>query len=123
MGRPERAEEYVCRGFDLLSPDQKWYGLPAPLYLAQGMLMSAQGKSERATMSFKEAANINRRYGLPWAEGRVLHEWGVMVGKMGNKRAATEKLHSALALYQKVDAKKDVKKVLAQLEALDRTAG
>ena len=65
MGQSEKAAEYADRGFELMKPDQNWYGLPAPMHLARGMLAAARKDWNTATESFDKAIQINRQYQLP----------------------------------------------------------
>jgi len=121
MGQPAKGAEHVAGGFDLLKPDQNWYGLPAPVYLAKGMVASAQRNWDEAAASFEKALAINRQYQLPWDEAKVLYEWGLMHlarGKAGDRESAREKLNRSLEIFQHVGAKKDVEKVLAATERL-----
>lgn len=116
MGQPDKAAEQVTRGFALLTPGQSWYGLPAPMYLAKGMLAAASKRWDEGEKSFAEAVAINRRYQLPWDEARTLFEWGLLHlarGEAGDPEAARTKLDGALEIFHRVDAKKDVEKVLA----------
>jgi tetratricopeptide (TPR) repeat protein len=121
MGQPDKAADYVDRGFELLKPEQNWYGLPAPMYLAKGMLAAARKDWDTATNSFDKAIQINRQYELPWDEARTLYERGFMYlarGGKGDRDKAHQYLDEALAIFQKVGAKKDVEKVLRKKEML-----
>ncbi|OGO61821.1 MAG: hypothetical protein A2Z36_03820 [Chloroflexi bacterium RBG_19FT_COMBO_48_23] len=121
MGQPEKAAEYVDRGFELLKPDQNWYGLPAPMYLAKGMLATARKDWGTAAQSFDKSIQINRQYQLPWDEAKTLYERGLMYlarGRKVDREKAHEDLDEALAIFQKVGAKKDVEKVLRKKERL-----
>jgi len=121
MSQPDKAAEYVDRGFGLMKPDQNWYGLPAPIYLARGMLAAARRDWGTATESFDKAIQINRQYQLPWDEARTLYERGLMYlarGGKGDRDKAHEDLDEALAIFQKVGARKDVEKVLRKKEML-----
>jgi len=121
MGKPEKAADYVNRGFELLKPDQNWYGLPAPMYLARGMLAAARQDWGAAAESFDKAIQINRQYQLPWDEAKTLYERGLMYlsrGRKADREKAHEDLDEALAIFQKVGAKKDVEKVLRKKEML-----
>jgi len=121
IGQPEKAAEYVDRGFELMKPDQNWYGLPAPMYLARGMLATVRKDWDTATESFDRAIQINRQYQLPWDEARTLYERGLMSlarGGKGDRDKAHEDLDEALAIFQKVGAKKDAEKVLRKKEML-----
>jgi tetratricopeptide (TPR) repeat protein len=121
MGKPEKAAEYVDRGFELIKPDQNWYGLPAPMYLVRGMLATARKDWGTAAESFDKAIQINRQYQLPWDEAKTLYERGLMYlarGGKGDRDRAHEDLDEALAIFQKVGAKKDAEKVLRKKEML-----
>jgi tetratricopeptide (TPR) repeat protein len=121
MGQPDKATEYVDRGFELMKPDQNWYGLPAPIYLAKGMLAAARKDWSTAAESFDKAIQINRQYQLPWDEAKALYERGLMYltrGRKADREKAHEDLDEALAIFQKVGAKKDVEKVLRKKEML-----
>jgi len=121
MGQTEKAAEYVDRGFELMKPDQNWYGLPAPMYLAKGMLATARKDWGTAAESFDKAIQINRQYQLPWDEAKTLYERGLMYlsrGRKVDRDKAHEDLDEALAIFQKVGARKDVEKVLRNKERL-----
>jgi tetratricopeptide (TPR) repeat protein len=121
IGQPERAAKYVNRGFELMKPDQNWYGLPAPMYLAKGILATAQKNWDTATESFDKSIQINWQYQLPWDEARTLYERGLMClarGGKGDRDKAHGDLDEALAIFQKVGAKKDAEKVLRKKEML-----
>jgi tetratricopeptide (TPR) repeat protein len=121
MGQPDKAAEYVDRGFELMKADQSWYGLPAPMHLARGMLSAVRKDWDTATESFDKAIQINRQYQLPWDEASTLYERGLMYlarGGKGDRDKAHEYLDEALAIFQKVGAKKDAEKVLRKKEML-----
>jgi tetratricopeptide (TPR) repeat protein len=121
MSQSEKTAEYVDRGFELMKPDQNWYGLPAPMYLAKSMLATAQRDWRTAAESFDKAIQINRQYQLPWDEAKALYERGLMYlsrGRKVDRDKAHEDLDEALAIFQKVGAKKDVEKVLRKKEML-----
>ncbi|MBM3153836.1 MAG: tetratricopeptide repeat protein [Chloroflexi bacterium] len=121
MGQLDKAAEYVDRGFELMKPDQNWYGLPAPIYLAKGMLAAARKDWGTAAESFDKSIQINRQYQLPWDEARTLYERGLMYlarGRKADREKAHEDMDEALAIFQKVGARKDVEKVLRKKEML-----
>jgi tetratricopeptide (TPR) repeat protein len=121
MGQLDKAQEYVDRGFELMKPDQNWYGLPAPMYLAKGMLATARKDWDTAAESFDKAIQINQQYQLPWDEARTIYERGLMYltrSGRGDRDKAHEDLDGALAIFQKVGAKKDVENVLRKKEML-----
>ena len=121
MDKPDKAADYVDRGFELMKPDRNWYGLPAPMYLAKGMLATARKDWGTAADSFDKSVQINRQYQLPWDEAKTLYERGLMYlarGGKADREKAHEDLDEALAIFQKVGAKKDVEKVLRKKEML-----
>jgi tetratricopeptide (TPR) repeat protein len=121
MGQPDKAAEYVDRGFELMKPDQNWYGLPAPVHLTRAMLAAARKDWDTATKSFSKATEINRQYQLPWDEAKTLYERGLMYlarGGKGDRDKAHEDLDESLAVFQKAGAKKDAEKVLRRKEML-----
>jgi tetratricopeptide (TPR) repeat protein len=121
MGQPDKTAEYVDRGFELMKPEQNWYGLPAPMYLAKGMLATAHKDWGTAAESFDKAIQINRQYQLPWDEAKALYEQGLMYlarRRKVDRDKAHEDLDKALAIFQRVGAKKDVEKVLRKEEML-----
>jgi len=123
MGQPEKAAGYVDRGFELLKPDQNWYGLPAPMHLARGMLATARQDWDAAAESFDKAIEVNRQYQLPWDEAKTLYERGLMYlarGQEGDREKALADMDEALAIFQRVGARKDVEKVLGRKEMLGR---
>jgi class 3 adenylate cyclase/tetratricopeptide (TPR) repeat protein len=123
MGQPEKAAGYVDRGFELLKPDQNWYGLPAPLYTAKGMLATVKKDWKTATEFFEKAIHLNRQYELPWDEAKANYELGMMHlarGQGGDDKTAAEKLELALEIFERIGAKKDVEKVLTKKEPPDK---
>ncbi len=121
IGQLGKAAEYVDRGFELLKPDQNWYGLPALVCTTKGMLATARKDWKTAVESFDKAIEINRQYQLPWDEAKALYERGLMYlthGRKADREKAHEDLDEALATFQKVGAKKDVEKVLRKKEML-----
>jgi class 3 adenylate cyclase/tetratricopeptide (TPR) repeat protein len=77
-GRLEKSKEYISRGFELLQPDQNWYGLPAHLYLVQAILATEQQNWETAADFFEKTLQLNRQYSLLWDEAKTHFEWGKM---------------------------------------------
>ena len=109
------------RGFECLKPELNWYGLPAPMYLAKGMLASEERNWDEAVRCFAEAVAINRQYELPWDEAKSIYEWGLMYKNRGMKddhKGTFEKLDKAMVIFQRIGAKRDVEKVIAEKVAL-----
>jgi tetratricopeptide (TPR) repeat protein len=91
------------------------------MHLAKGMLATARQDWRTAAESFDKAIQINRQYQLPWDEARTLYERGLMYlarRRKADREKAHEDLDEALAIFQKVGAKKDVEKVLRKKKRL-----
>jgi len=115
----ELAKQDTQRGFDLLEPGRNWYGLPAPVWLAHGMLASTQGRWDEATRAFEQAISINRQYRLPYDEAKVLREYGLMYLARhgdGDPELAHTKLQASSTLFETVGAQREVERILAKKE-------
>jgi tetratricopeptide (TPR) repeat protein len=122
VGQDEKAAEYLKRGFELLKPDRNWYGLAAPLYMAKGMFASTHQNWDEAVHCFDSALVINRQYQLPYDEAKGLYEWGRMYlarNGAGDRENARRKFESALEIFQRVGARRNVDQVLASTRALE----
>jgi tetratricopeptide (TPR) repeat protein/predicted Ser/Thr protein kinase len=115
----EQAAALVDRGLELMKPDQNWYGLPALIHLAQGMVESAQEQWDEAEASYREALVVNQHYALPWDQAKTLHEWGLMCGRRGKRETAVEKVDQAQTLFEEVGAVKDAEKSASARESLE----
>lgn len=120
-GRPERAEACLERAFGLLTPDRAWYGLPAPLFTANGMCAAGRQEWAEAMRSFERAIAISRENHLPYDTARALYECGLaylMRGQAGDRESGREKLTDSLEIFQSIKAVKDVERVMARKELL-----
>ena len=120
-GEPKKATEYLERGFELLKPDQNWYGLPASLYLNKAMFATGEQNWDMATEFFEKAIYLNRQYQLPWDEAKTFYGLGLMAfvrDQAGDREIAHQKFDCALEIFEKIGAKKDVEKVLAKKKLL-----
>jgi class 3 adenylate cyclase/tetratricopeptide (TPR) repeat protein len=121
MGQTEKAAGYVDRGFELLKPDQNWYGLPALIYMAKGMLATENQDWKTATEFFEKAINLNKQCQLPWDEAKTLYELGMMSlarDHAGDWKKALENFDRAFEIFESIGAKKEVEKVLARRKPL-----
>jgi tetratricopeptide (TPR) repeat protein len=118
MGQRESAAEYVDRGFELLEPNRNWYGLPALMHLANGLIASAHKKWDEAESSFDTAVSINQQYKLPWDEAKALYAWGGMSAQKRDRESAHVKLDEALAIFQRIGDKNYIQRVEVAKERL-----
>jgi tetratricopeptide (TPR) repeat protein len=111
-GRGADAAACVERGFSLLAPERNWYGLPAGLHLARGLVAREKRDWDAANASFDRAVTLNREYALPWDEAKAQREWAGMLrmrGRPGDDAAAREHIDSARRLFERAGAAGDLK--------------
>jgi tetratricopeptide (TPR) repeat protein len=121
MGQPEKAAGYVDRGFELLKPDQNWFGLPALMHMAKGMLATEKQDWKTATEFFEKAIHLNRKYQLFWDEAKTCYELGMMFlarNRTEDRERARQKFDCALEIFERIGAKKDIEKILSKKELL-----
>jgi tetratricopeptide (TPR) repeat protein len=121
MGQPDKAAGYVDRGFELLKPDQNWFGLPALMYMAKGMLATEKQDWKTATEFFEKGVQLNRKYQLLWDEAKTCYELGMMFlarNLTEDQESARQKFDCALEIFERIGAKKDIEKVLKRKELL-----
>ena len=122
IGQIENASEYMERGFQLLNPKQNWYGLPAPIYLAKAMMATELKNWSIANEFFDKAFILNKRYELSWDEAKTNYEWGKMLlrrDKSGYIESAREKFSAAMEIFQRIKAKKEIKKFQQEIHVND----
>ena len=103
------------------SNDEDWRGLAAQVYLAEGIVATAEKKWQEAEEAFKKAREVHRQYPFPYYEAKCLVEWGQMYVSRngpGDRERGMQLLDEALAIYKKIQSKKMVEKVLAHKQAL-----
>ena len=121
QGQIDKANQYIERGMALLNPEQSWYGLPAGLHLAQGMVATANEDWDEAESAFSQTIAMNHQYHLPWDEAKAHYAMGQMLLRRqanGDQQLAVEKFNQALTIFQKVKAEKEIRKLTVVLENL-----
>jgi class 3 adenylate cyclase len=124
-GELDEAEAHLRRAREIFSLSPDWLGLAAEVHLAEGVLATAQRRWPEAEAAFQKAVAINRQYHLPYYEARSLLEWGEMYSSRNEPQdpeRGLELLDQALAIFQRVQAKKMVEKVLASRRVLIQRA-
>ena len=109
------------RAKEILSNGEDWRGLAAEVHLAEGIVTTAEKKWQEAEEAFKKALEIHRQYPFPYYEAKCRFEWGQMyVSRNGpaDRERGMQLLDEALAIYQKIQSKKMVEKLLAQKQVL-----
>lgn len=99
------------------------------MYLAEGTLATAQKRWPEAEAAFRQSVAINHQYHLPYYEARSLLEWGEMYlarGDDGDRSQGMELLAQALDIFQQIQAKKMMEKVLVrrlEIQGVSSTSG
>jgi ATP/maltotriose-dependent transcriptional regulator MalT len=120
-GDLKEATEHLGRAGEIFSLSLDWRGLAAEVHHAQGILATAQRRWPEAEAAFQKAVEINRQYHLPYFQARSLLEWGEMClarNAAADRQQGMLLLDQALSIFQRVQAKKMVEKVLARQQSI-----
>jgi tetratricopeptide (TPR) repeat protein len=118
-GELEEAATHLRRAQEILRNREDWRGLAAEVHQADGILAATEQRWPDAETAFDKAVEINRQYHLPYYEARTLLEWGEMYlyrNEIGDRERGMQLLDQALPIFQRIQAKKMVEKVLARRE-------
>lgn len=100
-GRPEQAHPHLARCREIITGGEDWRGLVGHLARAEATIAAAESRFENAQPLFAKAAEIHRRYQVPFDEAETLHCWGRALLAAGERFAALEKLDAATELYRR----------------------
>lgn len=120
-GELQEAMSNLHRAREILASGQDWRGLAAEVYMAEGAHAAAEKKWHEADSAFQKAVEINRQYHLPYYEATSLFEWGQMYlarNGAGDQERGMQLLDEALGIFQRIQAKKMVEKVLSRKQLL-----
>ena len=88
----------------------------------QSMIMSAQQRWNEAALSLDEGLILARAMPYPYAEARLLHVYGEVKARQGQREPAQQHLAAALTLFQRLGAGADIavaEQALADLGSSD----
>jgi tetratricopeptide (TPR) repeat protein len=115
-GDLDEAAAHLSQARKIMSQPQEWRGLAAEVHLSEGILATCEKRWQEALDAFQKAVEINRQYCLPYYEARSLFEWGQMHisrNSAGDRERGMQLLGESLDIFQRIQAKKMVEKVLA----------
>ena len=121
-GELGEAATHLHRAQDIVSNAEDWHGLGARVHLAEGIVTTAEKKWDEAEEAFKKALEIYRQYPFPYYEAKCRFEWAQMYlsrNGSGDRERGMQLLDEALTIYQKIQSKKMVEKVLARRQELE----
>jgi len=120
-GELEDAKVHLHKAKEILSNGEDWRGLAAQVHLAEGIVTTAEKKWQEAEEAFKKAQEVHRQYPFPYYEAKCRFEWGQMYlsrNGPGDRVRGMQLLDEALGIFQKIQSKKMVEKVLAHKQVL-----
>jgi tetratricopeptide (TPR) repeat protein/transcriptional regulator with XRE-family HTH domain len=85
----------------------------------QALVAIRQGRWDGATAALEEGLELARAMPYPYAEGRLLHVYGELHLHKGEQGQARERLEEALAIFQRLGARKDTEQVERDLSGLE----
>jgi tetratricopeptide (TPR) repeat protein len=119
LGDVKKAEELVLQRVQRFQAQNHRRALAVWLRV-QGMILTRQRQWKEADRAFTEAASLAQAMPYPYAEGRILYEYGQLHLRRGEAEQARDRLTEALAIFCRLGARKDVERTE---QALDRSAG
>jgi tetratricopeptide (TPR) repeat protein len=102
-GQEEEALRYVTRALSVLPQRGLRLELPGWLRL-RGEIASRRGEIDEARQAFEEGLSIARSGGMPYAEARLLYQYGIALIRAGETEEARERLTTALATFTELGA-------------------
>jgi tetratricopeptide (TPR) repeat protein len=100
MARPEQAHLHLARCREVIAAGEDWRGLAGHVQRAEAVLAAAEKRFEDSRGQFAKAAEIYRRYQVPFEEAETLNYWGRSLLEAGDRAGACEKFCAAIELYQ-----------------------
>src|SRR5579885_165457 len=109
-GEVAQAAEVVAQAIARMRPENLRAVLVDALRV-QALVAIRQRRWEEATVSLEEGLELARAMPYPYAEGRLLHVYGEMHVQKGEAELACGHLETALAIFQRLGARKDAERV------------
>ena len=98
------AELERCR--EILACGEDGPGLAGLVARAEALAAAARGSWSEAEAQFVKAAETFRRHGMVWQEAQTFQSWGSALRAGADRRAAIEKLDTAIEIYRRHAAKR-----------------
>jgi pimeloyl-ACP methyl ester carboxylesterase len=100
-GSPEDAIAELERYREILASGDDGRGLAGLVARAEGVVAASRGSWSESEAQFLKAAETFRRLGMVWQEAQTFQSWGHALLAGANRRAAVEKLDTAIAIYRR----------------------
>jgi pimeloyl-ACP methyl ester carboxylesterase len=105
-GSPEDAIAELERYREILAAGDDGRGLAGLVARAEGVVAASRGSWSESEAQFLKAAETFRRLGMVWQEAQTFQSWGHALLAGANRRAAVEKLDTAIEIYRRNGADK-----------------
>jgi tetratricopeptide (TPR) repeat protein len=104
MGQLAAAEQELVRCREIMAMGEDWRGLAGVAMLAEAVVAAAEGRFQNAEAQFEKAAEIFRRYQVPFEEAETFYYHGRALNVAGQHDRASQKLDAAIAIYRRCGA-------------------
>jgi len=105
-GSPDDAIAELERYREILASGDDARGLAGLVARAEGVVAASRGSWSESEAQFLKAAETFRRLGMVWQEAQTFQSWGHALLAGANRRAAVEKLDTAIEIYRRNGADK-----------------
>jgi tetratricopeptide (TPR) repeat protein len=119
LGERAEAEQVVTQAISRMRADHNRLDLVNALRV-QAIIALRQERWDEAESSLEEGLALARKMPYPYAEGRLLHVYGQMHVAKGEPVPARERLEAALAIFQRLGARKDAERADADIANLQQ---
>ncbi len=116
-GDEKEAEKLADRATEEAARMKNWVDMVGVLRV-KGMALARQSREEEASAAFEEALSLARSMPYPYAEARVLREYGTLHVHKEAIDLARKDLSAALGIFRRLGAGRDVEEVERALGAI-----
>jgi tetratricopeptide (TPR) repeat protein len=85
----------------------------------EGKVLSRQGRQKEANATLERALSRARSIPYPYAEAKILHEYGVLHALQGEPGQARERHSAALGIFRRLGASEDAGRTEQALQKLE----
>jgi ATP/maltotriose-dependent transcriptional regulator MalT len=119
LGENEVAQEVIATATRRLRADDDRLGLVDALRV-QAMVQTRCGRAIEAAASLEEGLALAGAMPYPYAEARLLHAYGQLHAQKEEPAPARERLEAALAIFRRLGAHGDARRVEQELREIER---
>ena len=104
LGDDDRAQEVVLEGIERARTQGNRLAL-VELLKVRGMVLARRRSRDEAESAFEEAVSVARSVGYPFAEARVLYEWGSVDVVGPNPKRGRARLEEAGEIFRRLGSR------------------